>query len=79
MNTPHTLSELETLLDSGQLECLMASGRWWKLRRNGRTQRWKTRPSAFRIPVKAGFRSCTTLTEDDLNRFGRDFRKVENH
>ena len=69
-----TLSELESLLDHGQVECLMGSGRWWRLRRNGQTKRWKTRPAAFRIPVKAGLRSCTYLTEDDLEHFGRDFR-----
>ena len=72
-----TLPELEALLDSSQIECLMGSGRWWRLRRNGQTKRWKRDESRFRIPVKAGLRSYTYLTEDDLEHFGRDFRQAE--
>jgi len=33
--------------------------RW---RRNGRTQLWKTRPDAFRIPVKFGLRDYGYIT-----------------
>jgi hypothetical protein len=42
----------------------MNSGRYWKLRRNGQTKTWKTRPHDFRIPVKAGLKACAYLTQD---------------
>jgi len=39
------LSEIERALDKHELWAAMAHGRYWKLRRNGKTQLWKTRPS----------------------------------
>lgn len=66
-------TEIEALLDAGQLEVEMANGRWWKVRRNGRTQLWKTRPGDFRIPVKAGLRACTAITHRNTGAF----RKTE--
>ena len=42
----------------------MANGRYWKLRRNGATKTWKRDSNRFRIPVKAGLRSHTYLTQD---------------
>lgn len=36
--------------------------RW---RRNGKTQRWKTRPGEFRIPVKFGLRDYADITHAD--------------
>lgn len=48
---------IEQALDKGFLWALMSNGRYWRLRRNGATKLWKTRPSEFRIPVKAGLRS----------------------
>lgn len=57
-----TLAQIEEALDAGRLEANVHSIKWWKLRRNGRTQRWKTRPHAFRIPVKAGIRSTGQIT-----------------
>jgi hypothetical protein len=43
--------------------------RWWKCRRNGRTQLWKTRPDDFRIPVKTGFRACGQITPANVDYF----------
>lgn len=56
--THHNIDEL---LDSGQLEIAMQNGRWWALRRNGATKRWKSDPERVRIPVKAGFRDCSVI------------------
>lgn len=67
-----TLPQIEEALAAGRVEARMSSGRWWKLRRNGRTQTWKTRPGVWRIPVKAGFKSCGELTHDTWN--SADFR-----
>jgi hypothetical protein len=40
--------------------------RW---RRNGRTQRWKTRPGEFRIPVKFGLRTYGAITDFNQSNF----------
>ena len=36
-----------------------------RVRRNGKTQTWKTRPGHFRIPVKYGLYQCTEITHDN--------------
>lgn len=61
-----TLQELETALDSNQLQALMANNRWLTLRRNGRTKLWATRPHDFYIPVKVGFRTYARLGPAEL-------------
>ena len=58
---------IETALDAGQIETEMNSGRWWRLRRNGMTKTWKTRPGEFRIPVKAGLRACAYIDHSNMN------------
>ncbi len=65
-----TMETIEKALDERRLECAMLSGRWWKLRRNGKTKTWKTRPGEFRIPVKAGLRSCAYITHYNMNSAG---------
>ena len=62
-----TRVEIETALDKGLVQVHTRNGNWWKLRRNGATKTWKTRPAEFRIPVKAGLRSCTYITHDNMN------------
>ena len=57
------LDRTEALLDAGSLSVQMTNGRYWQLRRNGATKRWVTRPTEFRIPVKAGLRACGYITE----------------
>lgn len=37
----------------------------YRVRRNGRTQTWKTRPADFRIPVVHGLRGYGQITELD--------------
>ena len=57
-----SLGYIENSLYNGELWAAMRSGRYWKLRRNGKTQTWKTRPGDFRIPVKCGLKSCAAIT-----------------
>ena len=67
-----TRHNVDELLDSGRLEIAMKSGRWWRLRRNGATRRWKTDPERVRVPVKAGLRVYDVIAtyEKDLGPRG---------
>ena len=69
-----TLHEIERALDEGRISALMSNGNWWKVRRNGRTQLWKTRPDEFRIPVKMGFRTCDEFTHHSDFNNGCEYR-----
>lgn len=64
-----TLKELETALAEGRVEVRAQTPygglEWLKVRRNGRTQTWKTRPGEFRVPVVHGLR-----TYGDINHIG---------
>ena len=57
------LSEIEIALAAGAIKVKMRNGNLWSVRRNGKTQTWKTRPGEFRIPVKYGFRGYGALTQ----------------
>lgn len=56
------LEYIESALNEGIVSAQMTTGRYWKIRRNGKTQTWITRPGEFRIPIKAGLRTCGELT-----------------
>lgn len=58
-----TREEVEAALDSGNLQTRMNNGKWWKVRRNGKTQTWKKSPWRFRIPTKAGLHAYSEITE----------------
>jgi hypothetical protein len=58
-----TLYSIEQALAQGYLWARVGN-RYWKLRRTGRTQTWKTRPTHFRIPVKAGLNKTGALTHE---------------
>lgn len=60
-----TLQEIEQALDQGRVWARMAHGVLWQARRNGRTKTWKTRPHAFRIPIKAGFRATGYIDHEN--------------
>ena len=66
-----SLPEIEAALDSGRIFAKMSNGNLWRVRRNGKTKRWKTRPEEFRIPIKAGLKSCAYLNEE--TRWGEYF------
>lgn len=64
---PITRDNIDTLLDAGRLQVLMSSGRWWAIRRNGMTKRWKRDASRIYIPYKAGMYVYGSITETDFN------------
>lgn len=53
--------DIENALKAGLLYVRMGNGNIWKLRRNGNTQLWKTRPMHYSIPVKAGLKATGRL------------------
>ena len=61
-----TREQIETALDSHKMSVRMRNGKLWMVRRNGRTQTWKTRPSEFRIPIKFGFKGYGEITQHSL-------------
>jgi hypothetical protein len=68
-----TRDNIDQLLNSGRIEAAMTTGKWWKIRRNGATKRWKKDPSRIRIPFKAGLYcygaidECNFLANGQLN------------
>ena len=40
-----------------------------RVRRNGKTQTWKTRPNEFRIPVKYGLYGYGDITHDNCHEW----------
>jgi len=40
-----------------------------KVRRNGKTQTWKTRPNEFRIPVKYGLYEYYNITDKNCHEW----------
>ena len=59
------LDRIEKALDEGKLERRMPNS-WWRVRRNGKTKRWKTRPWAWHIPVKMGFSQFAYISNDTV-------------
>lgn len=65
MNPQTNFADAEYCLDHGTLQVLGHHGRWYNLRRNGATKRWKRNPHKASIPVKVGFREAFRLEFDD--------------
>ena len=65
---PVTHANVDRLLDAGQIEVAMKNGNWWKIRRNGKTQKWKTDPERIRIPFKYGFRGTSAIVTEDFSQ-----------
>ncbi len=65
-----TLDQLEAALAKGQLQVTNGKGKWYTVRRNGRTQTWKREPDRYSIPVKVGFRECFRIEPGD----GQEYR-----
>lgn len=40
-----------------------------RVRRNGKTKTWKTRPLEFQIPVKYGLRDCFYITQHNAKEW----------
>lgn len=71
MNTTFAISQqkIERALDQGKLFARMRNGNNWRVRRNGKTITWTTRPGDFRIPCKAGLRLTFQIGHQDLYTF----------
>jgi len=63
------LNEIESALDADRMYVRMRNGRFWKVRRNGRTITWVRKPNEFRIPVMIGFRGHDAITHNDVIEF----------
>ena len=57
----YTREQVEALLDGGKLQVLVGVNRWWSVRRNGKTKTWKSDPSRWEIPAKAGLKLTFTI------------------
>lgn len=66
---------VEAALDAGRLEIAMRTGKWWKARRNGKTQLKIILPNDYSIPIKFGLKSCARLTPNWVE--GVHYRIVE--
>jgi len=70
-NLAITRETVDALLDRGRIEIAMATrgqpnGKWWKIRRNGATKRWKRDASRIYVPYKAGMYVYGQITEGDF-------------
>ena len=61
-----TKQKVEELLDAGELYVAISNGRWWQIRRNGATKKWKRDANRIYIPFKYGLKGCGHLTETDF-------------
>lgn len=61
-----TRDNIDMLLDHRCIATAMSHGKWWCIRRNGETQKWKRDPMRIRIPFKAGLRVYGAITECDF-------------
>lgn len=64
-DTQPSLAEIEAALDAGKLWYQVLPGRYWRLRRNGRTKTWQRPQPGWRIPVKWGFRFAGSVDNAD--------------
>lgn len=60
-----TYSEALTAQMFHHVSALNADKTPLRVRRNGKTQTWKTRPGHFRIPVKYGLYGYTEITHEN--------------
>lgn len=62
----------EQAMNANSFICLdvnNADGTPARLRRNGKTKTWKTRPNDFMVPVKYGLYGHTYITHENAHRF----------
>lgn len=61
-----TRQNIDELLDTHKLYAAIQNGRWYAMRRNGATKRWKRDASRIYVPFKFGFKGYGTITEADF-------------
>jgi hypothetical protein len=67
------LDNIEAALRDGRLQVLAANGKWYSVRRNGKTKTWKRDPHRWEIPLKWAFSNHATITDRNAvqpNLFG---------
>jgi hypothetical protein len=62
-----TRAQVEYALDHRRLVIQGHSGRWYDVRRNGKTKTWKTRPYDYSIPAKVGLSGAFRIDPDTSN------------
>lgn len=62
-----TRQNLDQLLDAGKLQICTLDGKWYKVRRNGRTKLYKKEPLQIRLPIKWGFKQTGAITTTDFD------------
>ena len=64
-------------LDAGHVWARMNNGRYWKLRRNGAVKLWKRDLFRYRIPVKAGLKVYSEITnQTEIGTFDSDYQFI---
>lgn len=53
-------------IQDGSIWAKVSSGRYWRVRLNGKTQLWARDKARFRIPVKAGLSLCGEITHETV-------------
>jgi len=61
-----TRENVDELLDAHQIEVHMTTGRWWAVRRNGKTRRWKRDASRIYVPIKFGLKFYGVIETSDF-------------
>jgi hypothetical protein len=80
--TDLSLEEIERAVDSNQVQIRIYTNRgmgpvkYWRVRRNGKTRLWKTRPDDYQIPVKAGLYIYAYITPTTLDEFRLEERDI---
>ena len=65
LDVQNNFSHAEYALDKNLLQVLGCGGKWYDIRRNGKTKRWIRNPHKASIPVKVGLRECFRLEFDN--------------
>lgn len=72
-----TVENFDQALDAGEVRVQIMSGRWWAIRRNGKTRRWKRDPNRIEWPVKYGIRGYYTVTPVCLNKWVKHRTEIQ--
>lgn len=64
-----TRENIDQFLDEGMVYVRLHD-KWYKIRRNGKTKKWKLDTSRIRIPIKARFRDYGVIDEGDFYEHG---------
>lgn len=67
-----TRDNIDALLDRHAIQYYSPHrGKWYDIRRNGQTKRWKRDASRITVPCKIGFREAFQITEADFRSHDR--------